>query len=105
MICLYAITAATYKVSVGGELIQTSSFETNGEGKVQLRFVLPKTLNTTDGLLNITIEHDAYTESISRSIPIVLNKIDLQFMPEGGTLVQEWKHIWHSGLSMNMENR
>jgi alpha-2-macroglobulin-like protein len=45
-------------------------------------------LNTTDGLLNITIQYDGYTESISRSIPIVLNKIDLQFMPEGGTLVQ-----------------
>ena len=79
---------ATYKVSINGEVIQTNSFQTNEEGKAQLRFSLPKTLNTTDGLLNITIQYDSYTESISRSIPIVLNKIDLQFMPEGGTLVQ-----------------
>src|SRR5204863_236018 len=44
-------------------------------------------LSTTDGLLNVTVDYDSYTEAISRSIPIVLNKIDLQFMPEGGTMV------------------
>jgi len=79
---------ATYKVSINGEVVQTNTFQTNEEGKAQLRFLLPAVLNTTDGLLNITIQYDSYTESISRSIPIVLNKIDLQFMPEGGTLVQ-----------------
>lgn len=79
---------ATYKVSVNGEVIQTNSFQTNEDGKAQLRFFLPNTLNSTDGLLNITIHYDSYTEAISRSIPIVLNKVDLQFMPEGGTLVQ-----------------
>ncbi|AEV97489.1 hypothetical protein A4D02_30685 [Niastella koreensis] len=80
--------AAAYKVSIGGEVVQTNTFQTSEEGKAQLRFMLPKALNTADGLLNITIEYDANRESISRSIPIVLNKIDLQFMPEGGTLVQ-----------------
>ncbi|WP_166437242.1 TonB-dependent receptor plug domain-containing protein [Niastella caeni] len=80
---------ATYKVSIDGAIVQTNTFTTDDEGKAQLRFFLPGTLNTTDGLLNITIQYDSYTEAISRSIPIVLNKIDLQFMPEGGTLVQE----------------
>ena len=80
--------AATYKVSIGGEVVETNTFQTNELGKAPLRFTLPQTLNTTDGLLNITLQYDAYTESISRSIPIVLHKIDLQFMPEGGTLVQ-----------------
>ena len=79
---------ATYKVAVDGAVVQTNTFRTDEEGKAQIRFFLPKTITTIDGLLNITIQYDSYTEAISRSIPIVLNKIDLQFMPEGGTLVQ-----------------
>jgi len=79
---------AAYKVSVNGEAILTNTFHTDAEGKAQLRFNLPNTLNSTDGLLNIAIEYDSYVEVISRSIPITLNKLDLQFMPEGGTLVQ-----------------
>jgi len=79
---------ANYTVSVGGKVVETNTFKTNYQGKAQVYFTLPKELTTNDGLLNITINHDAYTEAISRSIPIVLNKIDLQFMPEGGTLVE-----------------
>lgn len=85
---------AKYTVSVSGSVIQTSNFSTDHEGKVQLRFQLPKDLSSSDGLLNITLQHDGYVEAISRSIPIVLNKIDLQFMPEGGRLV--------NGLSTNI---
>lgn len=78
---------AKYTVSVSGVVIQTNSFSTNQEGKAQIRFQLPKDLSSPDGLLNITLQHDGYVEAISRSIPIVLNKIDLQFMPEGGALI------------------
>ncbi|MCS3794970.1 TonB-dependent receptor plug domain-containing protein [Niastella sp. OAS944] len=79
---------AVYKVSIAGKVEYTNSFQTDEEGKAQLRFNLPGTLTSTDGLLNITIQYDSYTEAISRSIPIVLNNLDVQFMPEGGTLVQ-----------------
>lgn len=79
---------AKYTVSIGGNPIQTSRFKTDGEGKSKLVFRLPADLKSNDGLLNVVIEYDSYTEAISRSIPIVLNKIDLQFMPEGGTLVE-----------------
>ncbi len=78
---------AEYKVSLGGKMVRTEQLTTNAEGKAQLKFRLPDTLNTTDGLLNVTIDYDAYKEAISRSIPIVLNKIDLQLLPEGGSLV------------------
>ncbi|SEW50046.1 TonB-dependent receptor plug domain-containing protein [Chitinophaga arvensicola] len=86
-----------YKISIGGTVIQSSVATTGKDGKVQLRFTLPSDLNTTDGLLNVTIDYDAYTEAISRSIPIVLNKIDLQLLPEGGTLV--------AGLNSNIAFR
>lgn len=78
-----------FTVSLAGKTVQTADFKTDREGKALLRFFLPQNLATNDGLLNVTVTYDSYTESIARSIPIVLNKIDLQFMPEGGTLVED----------------
>lgn len=89
--------AVNYKVSIGGAVIQTGTATTGSNGKAQLQFRLPADLASTDGLLNVTIDYDAYKESISRSIPIVLNKIDLQLLPEGGTLV--------AGLASNIAFR
>ncbi|MBW8683386.1 TonB-dependent receptor plug domain-containing protein [Chitinophaga rhizophila] len=76
-----------FTVSVGGQLIESNKFKTDIHGKANVRFRLPAGLATNDGLLNINVVFGGYTEAISRSIPITLNKIDLQFMPEGGTLV------------------
>lgn len=78
---------ANYTIQISGTTIASGSFKTNPEGKYRLRFRLPNDLSSNDGLLNITVNYNAYTEAISRSIPITLNKIDLQFMPEGGTQV------------------
>ncbi len=61
--------------------------KTNVLGKAKVTFELPKTLTSSDGLLNILIIHNGQTESISRSIPIVFNEIDLQFLPESGNFL------------------
>lgn len=60
---------------------------TDADGLTYIKFNLPKELKTNDGLLNVMIDYNGSTESISRSIPIVLNKIKLQLFPEGGDLV------------------
>jgi len=83
---------ADFTVSIDGKVQERGTFNTDQKGKYQLQFRLPKKIISTDGLLNISIQYDGYTENISRSIPIVLNKIDLQFMPEGGTLVNGLLH-------------
>ena len=83
-----------FTVSLGGQSVKTGTFKTDAQGKANISFNLPTNLNTNDGLLNVTINFDGYTEAISRSIPIVLNKVDLQFLPEGGTFVE--------GLSTNV---
>ncbi|MGZ3942441.1 MAG: alpha-2-macroglobulin family protein [Bacteroidia bacterium] len=44
-------------------------------------------MKTTDGLLNVMIDYNGSTESVSRSIPIVLNTIKFTLFPEGGDLV------------------
>lgn len=79
------------KVKLEGEEYQSLSGVTTHQGKADIRFKLPKSLASNDGLLNILIPYRGQTESISRSIPIVLNDIDLQFFPEGGDLVHNLK--------------
>lgn len=81
-------TEGKFTVTIAGAAYKAGTFKTDKNGKAAVKFTLPAELNSNDGLLNITMEYDAYTESISRSIPIVLNKIDLQFMPEGGALLE-----------------
>lgn len=70
----------------GTKLIEQSS-STDEEGITYIKFLLPKKLNSTDGLLNVMIDYNGSTESISRSIPIILNKVKLTLYPEGGDLV------------------
>ena len=79
--------SGSFKVSIAGKTGEAQSLKTDAAGKANVVFNLPENLDTTDGLLTITMTHDAFVESISRSIPITLNKIDLQFMPEGGSFI------------------
>ncbi len=79
--------AFSYKVSLDGEGYVDLKGTTDESGKAKLKFTLPEKLETNDGLVNVMISYNGLTESISRSVPIVLNKIDLQFFPEGGDLV------------------
>jgi alpha-2-macroglobulin-like protein len=79
--------AFNYKVNLAGESFVDLKGTTDADGKAKLKFRLPEKLETNDGLVNVMISYNGLTESISRSVPIVLNKIDLQFFPEGGDLV------------------
>lgn len=76
-----------YTISIGGSVLLSGVATTDTAGKARITFRLPDILHTNDGLLNITVDYEHHKEAISRSIPITLNNIDLQFMPEGGTLV------------------
>ena len=76
-----------FTAAIGGQQFTTGEVQTDANGRAYVRFQLPEKLETADGLLNIQIEHGGQTEAISRAIPIVLNKIDLQFFPEGGDAI------------------
>lgn len=82
-----AKTKVKFSAMLEGKELSASSVTTDAEGKTQLKFSLPQNLNTTDGVVNAMIDFEGSTESISRSVPIVLNKIDLAFFPEGGDMV------------------
>jgi len=76
-----------YVVLVEGKPFLENTFTTDREGKVQIKFNLPKDLSSTDVLLNIKLSYNSFQESISRSVPVTLNQIDILFFPEGGSLV------------------
>lgn len=82
---------ANYKIkfvaNIDGKKILEKADITDEEGIKFIKFNLPKDLANNDGLLNVMIDYNGSTESVSRSIPIVLNKIDLALLPEGGELV------------------
>lgn len=81
--------AVDFVGSLGGNPFVNGTQKTNENGKAFLKFNLPKDLTTSDGLLNVKINYQDQTESISRSIPIVLNTIKIGFYPEGGDLVND----------------
>ncbi len=80
--------AFNYVVNLDGKQIRAGNGKTNDLGTAYLQFNLPQKLITNDGLLNVMIQYKGQTESISRSIPIVLGNIDLAFYPEGGDLIE-----------------
>ncbi|PJJ67497.1 TonB-dependent receptor plug domain-containing protein [Chryseobacterium geocarposphaerae] len=78
---------AYYTVMHQGEKITEGNLITDKDGKYLLKFKLPEVLKSSDALLNVKVNFGGFTESISRNIPIVLNNLDLKFMPEGGTFI------------------
>ena len=76
-----------YEIFIAGKKVTILSGQTNEEGKALLVFDLPEQLTSTDGIINLLVDYDNYQESITRSIPINLNFVDLQFLPESGQFV------------------
>jgi hypothetical protein len=70
----------------GAELLRVT-VTTNADGSALVKFKLPQTIIVGDGLLTILVEDGGITESISKAIPIVLKKLSLAFLPEGGKMV------------------
>ena len=76
-----------FQASLSGKLYKKEVALTNRKGEALIRFQLPGKLKNNDGLLNVVVTHKGVSESIARSIPLVLNKITLDFYPEGGNWV------------------
>ena len=77
----------TYKVTAKGQEFISQKAVTDDQGKTRLIFSLPENLQTTDVVINALVPHNASTEAISRSVPVVLDTIDLQFFPESGNII------------------
>lgn len=76
-----------FEVKINGVEYLSEITDTNSEGKKDIAFKLPDSLNTSDVLLNVLVPYKSSRESISRSVPVTLNNIDLQFFPESGSAI------------------
>jgi len=74
-------------VMLEGEKILEQNLSTGNDGEMYIKFNLPKKLKSSDVIINIQLNYQGNAESISRSIPIVLNAVNLSFFPEGGDLI------------------
>ena len=77
-------TEISFRILIEGTAIDTQKLLTDEEGKGLIVGQLPAVLNSSDALLLVNINYRNQTESISRSIPIIRDETDLQFLPEGG---------------------
>ncbi|MEZ4322582.1 MAG: MG2 domain-containing protein [Myxococcota bacterium] len=75
-------------LQLDGETVWSEELSTDRTGAVLVAASLPKTLASGDGLLTVLVDEGGVTESISRSVPIVLADVKMAFYPEGGDLVQ-----------------
>ena len=74
-------------ITVDGVELPRVKLTSNADGGALVKFDLPKTLATGDGLLTVLVEDGGVTESISKAIPILQKKLQLAFFPEGGKMV------------------
>ncbi|KAJ3441074.1 macroglobulin / complement [Anaeramoeba flamelloides] len=56
-------------------------------GKVKFEFRLPKKITKGKGTINLNIEEGGAQGNSSKTIPIVLQTLDIEFYPEGGDVI------------------
>ncbi|WDF64854.1 MG2 domain-containing protein [Flavobacterium sp. KACC 22763] len=76
-----------YDVFVSGKKIDSLKGKTDDLGKAVVQFKLPANLDSNDGILNVMLDYDNFKESVTRSIPISLDFVDLQFLAESGNMI------------------
>src|SRR5262249_11314918 len=59
---------------------------TDADGTVLVRFKLPRQIERGQASLTVTFD-DGGPESLTRTVPVVLKKLEVEFFPEGGDLV------------------
>jgi TonB-dependent SusC/RagA subfamily outer membrane receptor len=79
--------SVTYTIFIGGQIKSQGEITTDDQGIANITFTLARDTRSNDGLLAAVVQSSGVQESISRSIPIVLNNLTLGFFPEGGDLV------------------
>jgi A-macroglobulin complement component/alpha-2-macroglobulin family protein/MG2 domain-containing protein len=70
----------------GKEIYKYGAIASSG-GVARISFRLPAKIERGEGLLSIAVDDGGTVETAAKSIPIALNKLKIDFYPEGGDLV------------------
>lgn len=74
---------------VDGEEIFRGPATIDPQGNARVRFALPQKIKRGEGSLTFVIEDRGVVESAAKTIPILLQTVDLSIFPEGGDLVAD----------------
>ncbi|MSR30962.1 MAG: hypothetical protein EXR99_05590 [Gemmataceae bacterium] len=66
---------------------QPLRLQTDNNGRVAVRMKLPASINKGQASLAVNFDDGGNVETLSKPVPIVINKLDIEFFPEGGDLV------------------
>ncbi len=77
----------TYEVLTQGNKTFEGKGKTDVAGSATVSYAIPADLQTADLLLNVRLTYNNNTESVSRSVPVNLKTVQIEFYPEGGDLV------------------
>ncbi|MBS0202999.1 MAG: A-macroglobulin complement component [Planctomycetes bacterium] len=82
-----ANSAVTVIARVDGTEVYRGSTKIDQQGNCLARFKLPNEIRRGEGTLALVIEDGGVVETASKTIPILLQTVDLTMYPEGGDLV------------------
>ena len=77
----------TVDARVDGVQIKTDDAIVDAIGHCSVSFNLPSELKDGEGALSLVIQDGGVVETASKTIPILMQKVDLQIYPEGGDFV------------------
>jgi hypothetical protein len=80
------------KPLVDGIPIEAATSKLDMNGFCRVSFNLPQKIARGDGTLALVVEDDGVVETASKTIPILLQSVDLQMFPEGGELIAGFKN-------------
>ncbi len=77
----------TVVARVDEEQVHTSTTKIDAQGNCSAKFALPGKIARGEGTLSFVVEDGGVLETASKTIPILLQTVDLNLYPEGGDLV------------------
>ncbi|WP_153558400.1 MG2 domain-containing protein [Roseimaritima sediminicola] len=73
---------------VDGEVIHRGRLRTDSQGHCQWRFSLPPFIDVGRGYVSIVVDDGGARETFSKTLPIQTGRVQFDFYPEGGFLVE-----------------
>ncbi|MBX9722474.1 MAG: hypothetical protein K2X81_13835, partial [Candidatus Obscuribacterales bacterium] len=82
----------TVTARIDGVEVNGGTGKVDSNGLCQVSFELPNEISRGEGTLALVIEDGGVLETASKTIPILLQTVDLQAYPEGGELIAGYKN-------------
>jgi hypothetical protein len=79
----------TITATVDGQMVHQATDRASASGTYRVEFALPAAIEKGDAQLSIACDDGGVRETIAKTIPINLGKVELKFYPEGGDLVAD----------------